>query len=265
MAPRRFGSFPGLSLDEALRAEDEKQAARGEAFRHRAQNDSSAGEADSALASKAPHPMSILGSTQVRDNRGQLMDGAGRTVKEVVPYPRKVISTSSPFQVMSPMSSLRPPASPGSFVFGSVPSSTDVVSSMLTSVSSSSSAVVVRPLPVAPVSLSAAMQNKTKQRKDIPEVYDKIRGSKRMGLEIARDPERLKTAIARYEKDEKSSGDTSEFNVRTWQEFHHGVDWSTFGLSVNEEVFPLTPMKIKVVGSILKESGYRSTGNETAV
>ena len=61
------------------------------------------------------------------------------------------------------------------------------------------------------------MKGKRKPRKDAPEVYDNVRGCKRTGLEIARGPDRLRSAIARYEKDEKSSGDTSEFNVRTWR------------------------------------------------
>ena len=62
MAPRRFGSIPGLSLQEALKAEDDKMAARGEAYRQRAHNFGSGGEADSVAPGVAPHPMMSLGS-----------------------------------------------------------------------------------------------------------------------------------------------------------------------------------------------------------
>ena len=94
------------------------------------------------------------------------------------------------------------------------------------------------------------MKGKGKAGKDLPEVYDKVRGNKTRGLEIAGDAHLLQAAMTKYTKDEKSSGDTSEFSVRTWKDFHNAVDWTTFGLDKNTAVFPLTPLKLNVVGSI---------------
>ena len=98
-------------------------------------------------------------------------------------------------------------------------------------------------------------------RADKPPVNFKIRGNKRVGLEIAKDPDRLDAAIAKYYSDVKWSGDTTHFNIRTWREYHEAVDWGRLGERPGCEVLPLTPLKIATVGATLKEAGYRSTPN----
>ena len=53
-----------------------------------------------------------------------------------------------------------------------------------------------------------------------PPIYNKVRGSKRMAMETARDPARREAALAAYRRDQRSINDTSCFNLATWQEFH---------------------------------------------
>ena len=93
------------------------------------------------------------------------------------------------------------------------------------------------------------------------QVRNLTRGDKRKALEIAGDPELLKTAMADYEKDWRSAGDTSDFNVKTWRGVHGEVNWTKFGLDLDLPVTPLTPLKITVVGSAMKGGGYRSCKN----
>ena len=114
-----------------------------------------------------------------------------------------------------------------------------------------------------PVSASAAMRPRgdAASRKDKPEVSNKVRGDKKRGLEIASNPSLLNIAMAKYEKDTRSAGDTSASYVKTWSEYHSRIDWSRFGLPWDEPVIPLTPLKIAAIGSILKEADYRSSKN----
>ena len=59
----------------------------------------------------------------------------------------------------------------------------------------------------------------------------------------------------------KSAGDTSEYNTRTWRDYHARVDWIRLGLPQDCEALPLTPVRITIVGAILKEADYRSARN----
>ena len=78
MAPRRFRSITGLSLQEALKAVDDKVAARGEAYRQRAQNFGSGGEVDSVAPGVAPHPMMSLGNFSGKWSEGQYSGRSGQ-------------------------------------------------------------------------------------------------------------------------------------------------------------------------------------------
>ena len=64
------------------------------------------------------------------------------------------------------------------------------------------------------------IQVKPKSSSLNPPVYNKIRGSKRVALETARDPARREAALSSYRRDQRSINDTSCFNLATWEEFH---------------------------------------------
>ena len=174
-------------------------------------------------------------------------DSAVGVVGSIATRPIQSLPMPSSSQSMSPMLSLGSLSSPCSFVF-EAPRAPALRTTSYSAHASSSSALSIWPSPSAPPSLSAATQGKNKPRKDAPEVYGKVRGCKRTGLEIARGPDRLRSAIARYEKDEKSSGDTSEFSIRTLREFHDGVDWSNFGSDAHEDVSPSLPSRLRSWG-----------------
>ena len=120
--------------------------------------------------------------------------------------------------------------------------------------SSSSSALAVAALPAA----SSIMPRPSLKRATPPVNYT-ARGDKRRGLEIARDPGLLGEAVAHYKREIKSAGDTSDDNARTWSDFHQATCWTRFCLVEPVPMLPLTPLKIMVVGSVFKGSGYRST------
>ena len=96
-----------------------------------------------------------------------------------------------------------------------------------------------------------------------PPVYLKTRGDKRMALAIADDVDLRMQAMAAYEKDMKSAGDTSHFNVVTWEDLHRAW-WATLPGGSQVAVLPLTPAKIAAVGCLLKSAGYRSAHNYIA-
>ena len=56
----------------------------------------------------------------------------------------------------------------------------------------------------------------------------------------------------------RSSGDTSDGNVKTWVEFHNAVCWTRYGLVDPCPSLPLMPVKLTVIGSIFKIGGSRS-------
>ena len=98
-------------------------------------------------------------------------------------------------------------------------------------------------------------------RADKPHVNFKVRGNKRLGLEIAKDPIQLDAAIANYYTDVQFSGDASHFNRRTWHDYHEAVDLGRLGEQPDCTVLPLTPLKIATIGVALKEADYRSAKN----
>ena len=104
-------------------------------------------------------------------------------------------------------------------------------------------------------------QPRASTRKQAPPVYNKVRGSKQRAFEIARDPVARAQALAEYERDARSAGDTTKHNVTTWKEFHDAW-WAYLGMEV--EVFPLTVASITAVGTLLKGADYRSAYNYIA-
>ena len=68
-------------------------------------------------------------------------------------------------------------------------------------------------------------------------------------------------AIETFEKEVKSSGDTSEFNVRTWLDIHEAAHWRCLGMPQSIDALPLTPRIITVIGAVMKAAGYRSAKN----
>ena len=90
-------------------------------------------------------------------------------------------------------------------------------------------------------------------------VYNKVRGSKKAARELLRDPAKRKAALESYRRDKRSAGDTSCFNLATWEEYHK--EWYDAEPGANPPAFPLTPDHIEAVGCVLKGSDYRSTYN----
>ena len=94
-----------------------------------------------------------------------------------------------------------------------------------------------------------------------PPINYTVRGDKRRALAVARDPALLDAAVMTFTREVRSSGDTSDENVKTWMEFHAAVSWTRYGLADPCPVLPLMPMKLTVIGSIFKIGGHRSTKN----
>ena len=99
------------------------------------------------------------------------------------------------------------------------------------------------------------------KRKDAPPINYAVRGDKKLGLAVAKDPALLDAAIDRYRAEVRSAGDTSDAYVKTWFDFHDQVNWTRLGMPLPCPAVPLTPRKIEVIGAVLKESHYISTKN----
>ena len=97
------------------------------------------------------------------------------------------------------------------------------------------------------------------RRRNEPPVYNKTRGNKATAVAVALDASLRDEALKSYRRDQKSEGDTSHFNWKTWCEVHDA--WWSFDGQAMVEALPLTPKKIECVGAALKASGYRSAGN----
>ena len=78
-----------------------------------------------------------------------------------------------------------------------------------------------------------------------PPVYNKKRGSRTVGLQVASDEHLRDEAMREFQQDKKSAGDTSDSNLRTWVVYHHAW-WNLLGNEV--PVYPLTPANIDAVG-----------------
>ena len=100
-------------------------------------------------------------------------------------------------------------------------------------------------------------EGKPEKRKQV-EIRNLVRGNKKLALQIAGNEEMLDEAMVQYQRDWETAGDTSELNLRTWHEVHAEVNWRRFGMSAETPVLSLGPLKISVVGSVLKGGGYRS-------
>ena len=92
-------------------------------------------------------------------------------------------------------------------------------------------------------------------------MHNLTRGDKQLAMQVAADPELLGEARRKYRKEIRSAGDTSDFNNRTWAYVHNEVQWELLGMPADTGVLPLTPFKIEIVGSCMKEGGYRSGKN----
>ena len=99
------------------------------------------------------------------------------------------------------------------------------------------------------------------QRKDTPVTNYAIRGDKKLGMQVAGNPDLLDEALGTYRTEVRSSGDTSDAYIKTWSYFHGKVNWARLGEPEPSPVGPLTPKKVEVIGAILKISHYRSTKN----
>ena len=75
----------------------------------------------------------------------------------------------------------------------------------------------------------------------------------------AQDDELMSDAMKKYVSDWKSAGDTSNTYIKTWHDLH-AAHWDEVRRPA-VEVLPLTPVKIHIVGALLKEGGYRGPGN----
>ena len=123
-------------------------------------------------------------------------------------------------------------------------------SSAFATSSSSTDVVVIRPPDNKLVSKSAAMKKKCSDsaRVDKPPINYKARGNKQYALTVAENPDLLEDAVRKYDKDTRSVGDTSAFNVRTWRQYHEKVaDWAKFGEGDHCEALPLTVNRTKLV------------------
>ena len=69
----------------------------------------------------------------------------------------------------------------------------------------------------------------------------------------AHDDHLMTDAMKKYVSDWKSAGDTITFYIKTWHDLH-AAHWDGVRRPA-EEVLPLTPVKIHVVGALLKEGG----------
>ena len=65
-----------------------------------------------------------------------------------------------------------------------------------------------------------AASSTTRPEKRTAPVYNKVRGSKKAALELLRNPAKRKAALEAYRRDKRSAGDTSCFNLATWEEYH---------------------------------------------
>ena len=263
--PPRFGhSLPLPSMDELIheeRAKIRKRAAEDEA------KAASLGGAGPALRCKVGHPMMIRPGSPCSSIA---YNGVGADAGIMNPsslMPGRAIRSQSSTLSSSPMLSLGA-AGKNCAVASSHASSSSSCAPASSSLASpghdvptaveSSTAVVIYPGSSCTTS-SAAMRGPV--RSDKPTVKYKSRGDKKHGMKVASDPALLDAAIINFKKDTRSAGDTSEYNTKTWRDYHYGVDWGRLGEHAGCEPLPLTPTKITVIGAIMKEADYRSAKN----
>ena len=108
------------------------------------------------------------------------------------------------------------------------------------------------PLPSTPMGESSRLDERgsgqaprKRPRSKAPPIYNKLRGSRTRGLEIAANVDERRLAMEEYQQDKRSAGDTSGSNLTTWCAFHDAW-WNFTGQPV--PYWPLTPVKIDAVG-----------------
>ena len=170
---------------------------------------------------------------------------------DATPLPQTIVTSKVNLMMMKPKVTSAAHARPG---FSAASSSS---SSFASGSPSASAGILMKASPKAITKSTSAVST----RRDKPVVKDTKRGDKKRALEIAADPELLQDAIAVYEKEIRSSGDTSEFNVKTWFDIHEAVNWKGIGMDFELPALPLTPRIITVIGAVMKAAGYRSTKN----
>ena len=108
---------------------------------------------------------------------------------------------------------------------------------------------VMNPLMIPPLPKNAA------RRSDEPPLYNLRRGDKRIAACVVQSHDMLKAAEKAYKQDWVSAGDTSHFNLKTWVEMHLQYASARAFHPVDREPWPLTPLKIGVIGSAMKGGG----------
>ena len=114
-------------------------------------------------------------------------------------------------------------------------------------------------VPAAGTTSSSNLPVITQTRKDLPIVHNYTRGNKRKALEAAADDDQMTQAMSAYIKDWRSAGDTSDDYWSTWTQLHK-AHWDGRRREAISTL-PLDPLRIHVIGALLKIGGYRSSSN----
>ena len=107
--------------------------------------------------------------------------------------------------------------------------------------------------------LTQATSTPARGRKDLPIVHNYTRGNKRKALDAAADDDMMAHAMSSYIKDWRSAGDTSDDYWSTWSQLHR-AHWDGIRRDALE-LLPLDPLRVHVIGALLKIGGYRSSSN----
>ena len=174
MPPRRFGAYPGLSLQDAIKDAEDKEAARAAAARRAAADRGPRGGPDSAYA-KAAHPMLASSSATPAFSNIGVPVYSGMPGSDVRHGARLSSQSGSSCSLLSPMSSLSSSSTVGAYVYRGSAASTIPTCPPAAPSTASCSGILVRPSSPIHSSKSAAIKGKASGRKGLPEVYDKVR------------------------------------------------------------------------------------------
>ena len=119
------------------------------------------------------------------------------------------------------------------------------------------------PLSATTPTSSLASSSTSRARKDLPVVHNYTRGSKRKALDAAADDDQMAHAMASYIQDWRSAGDASDDYWSTWSQLHR-AHWDGVRREV-ADVLPLDPLRVHIIGALLKIGGYRSSSNDIDV
>ena len=120
-----------------------------------------------------------------------------------------------------------------------------------------SSSTAVPTITGAASSSTSALASRT--RKDLPIVHNYTRGNKRKALDAAADDDQMAQAMSTYIKDWRSAGDTSDDYWSTWTQLHR-AHWDGVRREA-ADLLPLDPLRVHIIGALLKIGGYRSSSN----